>query len=171
MLHLYTGGGKGKTTSAMGLALRMAGHGKKVLVCQFLKDGTSGELEALSQMRTVTVWASGGMQGFYSKMGMADQARVREDMKKQVEGIREAMGLLTPDLIVLDELAEAMALGCVSEQDGMRLITDAMQYGEVAVTGREAPEVISDMADYVTEMRCIRHPYAKGTGAREGIEY
>lgn len=171
MLHVYTGGGKGKTTAALGLALRMLGHGKKVLVCQFLKDGTSGELEALSQFRNATIWVSGDVQGFYSRMSVTEQEKTRKLVMQEIEGIQEALSMLQPDMILLDELAEAISIGCVNEEAGMELVREAMKYGEVVVTGQKAPKAMIQLADYVSDIQCVRHPYAKGVDAREGIEY
>ena len=79
--------------------------------------------------------------------------------------------MLQPDMILLDELAEAISIGCVNEEAGMELVREAMKYGEVVVTGQKAPKAMIQLADYVSDIQCVRHPYAKGVDAREGIEY
>ena len=153
MLHLYWGDGKGKTTAAMGLALRALGHGRRVVVLQFLKDGTSGEI-ALLRRCGAEVHACPNAK-FTWLMTEAERAEARQH---NTAALRAALD--TPfDLLVLDEalLQQAAAM--------------AKQGREVVLTGRDPAPWMQDAADYSTELRAVSHPYTRGIPAREGIEY
>ena len=135
MLQLYWGDGKGKTTAAMGLALRALGHGQRVTVVQFLKDGTSGEISLLRRCGAT------------------------------VRALAEPF-----ELLVLDEACAAYKSGLVEEQL-LKVAAARAKTAEVVFTGREPAEWMQTAADYSTEMRAVRHPYAQGVTAREGVEY
>ena len=171
LLHLYMGDGKGKTTAAMGLALRALGQGQRVLVAQFLKDGRSGELNALRSLPGAHVAAVEPIGKFVFRMTPEEKAEARERQCAEARRLAELVAEEQPDLVVLDELALAMHMGMVSEADGWALIEAGLTAGEVAVTGRSAPEKLIDRADYVSEVVKRRHPYDKGVQARKGIEY
>ena len=145
MLHLYWGNGKGKTTAAMGLALRALGHGRRVVIVQFLKDGTSGEIAPL-RTAGATVYACPNAK-FTWLMDENDKAQARAVSADALE-----KALAQPfDLLVLDEACK----------DGR----------EVVVTGRDPAPWLQDAADYSTEMQMHKHPYTQGIAAREGVEY
>ena len=153
MLHLYWGNGKGKTTAAMGLALRALGHGRRVVIVQFLKDGTSGEIAPL-RTAGATVYACPNAK-FTWLMDENDKAQARAVSADALE-----KALAQPfDLLVLDEalLHKATAFA----KDGR----------EVVVTGRDPAPWLQDAADYSTEMQMHKHPYTQGIAAREGVEY
>ena len=142
MLHLYWGNGKGKTTAAMGLALRALGHGRRVVIVQFLKDGTSGEIAPL-RTAGATVYACPNAK-FTWLMDENDKAQARAVSADALE-----KALAQPfDLLVLDEAGR-----------------------EVVVTGRDPAPWLQDAADYSTEMQMHKHPYTQGIAAREGVEY
>ncbi len=170
-LHLYTGDGKGKTTAAMGLALRMLGHGGRVLVASFLKDGTSGELTSLARLGAVMA-TTAPMEGFLFQMTPEERAREAQRQTaaalRLIEQVREARPLLT----VLDELALAVSLGVVQEDAALRLVDEALRWGECVVTGRDAPACLRHRADYASVIAAEKHPYStEGLTAREGIEW
>ena len=165
MLHLYWGNGKGKTTAAMGLALRALGHGQRVVVVQFLKDGTSGEIAPL-RAAGAAVYACPNAK-FTWLMDEADKAAAREASARAL-----GQALAEPfDLLVLDEACAALKSGILDEALLRRAVAFAKNGREVVLTGRDPAPWLQDAADYSTEMRAHRHPYADGVAAREGVEY
>ena len=171
-LHLYTGSGKGKTTAAMGLALRSAGHGLRVVFAQFMKDGTSGELVALRMLPSVTILPSPLLVGFLWEMDSSRRQACARETETFVRQLTESLPDLRPDLLVLDELSEAEACGLISVEAAQRLVQAALAVSETVVTGRSAPEWLLQDADYISRIECVRHPYETGgLKAREGIEY
>ena len=165
MLHLYWGNGKGKTTAAMGLALRALGHGRRVVIVQFLKDGTSGEIAPL-RAAGAAVYACPNAK-FTWLMDEADKAAAREASARAL-----GQALAEPfDLLVLDEACAALKSGILDEALLRRAVAFAKNGREVVLTGRDPASWLQDAADYSTEMRAHRHPYADGVAAREGVEY
>ena len=165
MLHLYWGNGKGKTTAAMGLALRALGHGQRVIIVQFLKDGTSGEIAPL-RAAGATVYACPNAK-FTWLMDEADKAAAREASARAL-----GQALAEPfDLLVLDEACAALKSGILDEALLRRAVAFAKNGREVVLTGRDPAPWLQDAADYSTEMRAHKHPYADGVAAREGVEY
>lgn len=164
MLHLYWGDGKGKTTAAMGLALRALGHGQNVTVVQFLKDGSSGEI-ALLRRCGASVHACPNAK-FTWLMTDDERAAARAN---NTAALRAA--LAEPfDLLVLDEACAACQNGLVEEE----LLKQAAAAGkgrEVVFTGRKPADWMQAAADYSTEMRAVKHPYTQGVAAREGVEF
>ena len=171
-LHLYHGRGKGKTTAGMGLALRCAGHGRRVLIAQFLKDGTSGELIALRALPEAEIADAPQVAGFFTQMTAAEQARVRAALTAFAEALAEKVAAEKPAMILLDELAVALTLGAVEEPAARRLIDACLEAGETVITGGDAPAWLAERADYVTRMEPQRHPWAtEQLPARAGVEY
>lgn len=170
-LHVYTGNGKGKTTAAMGLALRALGHDKKVLVAQFLKDGTSGELDVMRRLGAdVRVLAP--VTGFFTEMTEEEQVRTKNAQKEQAVRLIRVIQEEHPWLIVLDELAEATALGALPAETAAALLDAALACGECVVTGYDAPAWLKERADYLTVMNAEKHPWqSEGLAARPGIEW
>ena len=171
MLHVYTGKGKGKTTAAMGLALRVLGYGKPVLIAQFMKDGSSGELKALSALPQAHLFNGARMEGFIWRMTEPELEALKQDFIRAAREIKDQMETLRPALTVLDELCVALAIRLLSPEDAMELIRTGLRFGDVAVTGRDAPQQLIDRADYVTVMEAVKHPFDEGQQAREGIEW
>ena len=165
MLHLYWGNGKGKTTAAMGLALRALGHGQRVVIVQFLKDGTSGEIAPL-RAAGAAVYACPNAK-FTWLMDEADKAAAREASARAL-----GQALAEPfDLLVLDEARAALKSGILDENLLHRAVAFAKNGREVVLTGRDPAPWLQEAADYSTEMRANKHPYADGVAAREGVEY
>ena len=165
MLHLYWGNGKGKTTAAMGLALRALGHGRRVVIVQFLKDGTSGEIAPL-RAAGAAVYACPNAK-FTWLMDEDDKAEAREASARAL-----GQALAEPfDLLVLDEACAALKSGILDEALLRRAVAFAKNGREVVLTGRDPAPWLQDAADYSTEMRAHKHPYADGVAAREGVEY
>ncbi len=171
-LHVYTGNGKGKTTAAMGLALRSAGHGNKVLVAQFMKKGNSGELKAFKKMENVSVMTAPLIRGFTSRMTAEEKDATREEQTAFAEDVTKQIEITAPQMIVLDELGMALALGMVEKNTANALIDAALLAGETAVTGREIPKWMADRADYLSRITAEKHPYlSEGLKARKGVEW
>ena len=152
-LHVYTGDGKGKTTAAMGLALRSLGHGRRVLIAQFLKDGRSGELAALKTFERATVYPAKPISGFVFAMTAAQKEEAAKQQNAQAADIQSEAEGLRPALTVLDELNVALACGMVTRENAERLIDAALMFGDVVSTGRNAPEWLRERADYVSGKR------------------
>ncbi|MEM4581753.1 MAG: cob(I)yrinic acid a,c-diamide adenosyltransferase [Candidatus Korarchaeum sp.] len=168
MIHLYTGDGKGKTTAALGLALRNIGWGGRVLVIQFLKRTGSEELNITARLPELEIKQYG--TGKFIKKGSADE-RDRELAKNGLEEAKKALSSGKYTLVVLDEINVAVHLGLIEEREVIEVIESRDPSTEVVLTGRYAPKSFYDLADYVTEFVKIKHPYDSGVRARRGIEY
>ncbi len=165
-IQVYTGEGKGKTTSALGLALRCAGAGLRVLFVQFIKKNYSSEqksLERLSDLITFRQFGTGFLRGRVSK-------KARSTVKEGLDYVRKEMLSLRYNIIILDEINVAIHKGLLSLNDVVTLIKSKPEKIELVLTGRNAPKKIIEMADLVTEMKNIKHYYKKGVKARRGIE-
>ena len=166
LLHLYWGDGKGKTTAAMGLALRALGSGKRVVIVQFLKGGKSGEIPLLEQLGAKVYRGKAG-QKFVFQMNDAEKAATRA---LQNENLRAAMAQ-PANLLLLDEAGSAWELDMVDKELLQMAVLHRPDGQECVLTAHAAPQWMLDAADYSTEMKCCRHPYQKGIAARQGIEY
>lgn len=166
LLHLYYGDGKGKTTAAMGLALRALGSGKKVVVLQFLKGGQSGEIPLLEQLGAKIYRGKAG-QKFVFQMNEAEKAVTRDLQNRNLAAAMTE----DADLLVLDEAGSAWELDMVDKALLQKAVLARPAAQECVLTAHAAPRWMLDAADYVTEMKCCRHPYQKGIAARKGIEY
>lgn len=171
-LHIYTGEGKGKTTAAMGLALRSLGHGNRVLVAQFMKKGNSGELAALRIFENAAVMAAKPIKGFTFRMNDEALKNTRDEQTAFARETAEAIVDLHPDTVVLDELGMALSLGLVEEEAAKALVDGALASGETVVTGRNIPAWLLERADYLSRIVAERHPYAtEKLAARKGVEW
>ncbi len=166
MIHVYTGDGKGKTTAAVGLAVRFAGSGKRVAIFQFLKDGTSSELCILKNANINVIPCQTETKGFFWNMKDDEKEKLKEETCKNfclVEKLVEDY-----DMIVLDELAGVITNGLVELGEIVEFLNTCSK--EIVITGRNVPEEIINKADYVSEIKCVKHPFDCG-GAKKGIEY
>lgn len=170
LVHIYCGDGKGKTTAAAGLALRAAAAGLRVLILQFFKDGTSGEMRLLAERPEVTVLA-GGTGKFFWEMDSderEEQTRKHNDLLDQA---KEIMHSGRCDVLILDELLSAWNTGLIEREKVLSLIDGRPSKVELVLTGRDpAPELL-ERGDYISEVVARRHPFEQGFQAREGIEY
>ena len=168
LLHVYTGTGKGKSTAAMGLAARAAGHGFRVFVLGFLKDRVEGgERAALERLGNVTF-------EFYGRSGHVNP---KSPDPKDVESARRALARAeevlhggASDLVILDEVNTALHFGLLDLGAVLRTLEGRPAHVEVVCTGRGAPLELMGIADYVTRMESIKHPLERGVEARRGIE-
>lgn len=166
LVHLYWGEGKGKTTAAMGLALRSLGTGRKVVIVQFLKGRQTGEIPLLEQLGARVLRGKAG-QRFSFQMDEEERAETRA---LQTENLGRALECEC-DLLVLDEACAAWRKDLVDRELLQRAVLDRPQGREVVLTGRTPPDWMREAADYSTEMKCHRHPFEKGIPAREGVEF
>ncbi len=171
LMHLYYGDGKGKTTAAIGLAIRAAGTGKRVLFTQFMKGSRTGELEELQRIGNITVLRSEKQFPFYHDM-TPEQKREQTDIHNQMlDMIFTAIRKGEYDLIVLDEITYPYQWKLIDERKLQEMVLAAKGVAELVCTGRSPDTFFLGQADYVSEMKCVRHPFEKGIRAREGIEY
>jgi cob(I)alamin adenosyltransferase len=171
MIHIYHGDGKGKTTAAIGLAVRAAGSNLKVLFVQFLKTEFSGERHVLSHTENVSITYCPLELKFTFEMDDKEKAQASKIFK----GIfnRSVTTALTEkyDMLVLDEIFEAMNAGMLSESEVFEFIANAPTSMEIVMTGHNPPQKFMNTADYITELKKVKHPYDRGITARIGIEF
>ncbi len=166
-VQVYTGDGKGKTTAALGLALRAAGAGARVFIAQFAKGGRSSELEALARLSDLITIEQYGRDGFIR--GEPSE----EDISAAHEGLAQVKRIVASGeypLVILDEANIAVYLGLFSVEDLIEVIESRPEHVELVITGRRADQRVIDAADLVTEMREVKHYFAQGVPARRGIE-
>lgn len=170
LIHIYSGDGKGKTTAAIGLAVRASGRAKKVLIARFMKTDDSGEVAALKQLGGIELIPCRKQFGFYFQM--TDQQK-EEASGYYTELLLEAFkrAAADTDLLILDEIMSVCNYQLVDEQLVIAKLKEKPEHLEVVLTGRDPSERIKELADYHSEIRMIKHPYTKGISARAGIEY
>jgi len=167
-IHVYTGPGKGKTTAALGLGLRAAGAGFKVHMVQFMKGRRYSEIDAIENLSNFTL-SQHGRDEFVSK---ENPEQVDIDMAQK--GFAYAKDIIKNekyDLVILDELNVAVDYHLIKLDDVIKLIEKKPERLEIVLTGRDAHPEIIKIADLVTEMLEIKHPYQQGVNARKGIDF
>ena len=169
-IHVYTGDGKGKTTAALGLALRAVGRGLRVLVIQFLKGEGSktGERNAAGRLAPDLEIRPRGPEGFLDPDELPPE-EIRRAKDALGEAAREMAGGGW-DLVVLDEVNTAVHIGLIQAREVLDVVAGRPVGVELVLTGRYAPHALIEVADLVTEMKEIKHYYRAGVGARKGIE-
>jgi cob(I)alamin adenosyltransferase len=166
-VQVYTGGGKGKTTAALGLAVRASGHGMRTYFGQFMKGQRYGELEALRENPLITIHQYGDVRC------IRREDVTSEHIAQAQQGLARAKDALLSgdyDIVVLDEVNVAIWFGLLAVQDVLSLLDLAPGDVEVVLTGRRAPDELIERADLITEMRQVKHYYESGVPARKGIE-
>jgi len=166
-LHVYTGDGKGKTTAALGLALRAVGAGMSVYIAQFAKGMVYSELSTLERLGDSITLEQWGRDCFIHNEPTDDD---RALARRGFERVREVLRSGDYDLVILDEGNIATYYGLITVDELLAAINDRPEHVEVVVTGRKADERLIEAADLVTEMRLIKHYYDRGVQARPGIE-
>ncbi len=166
-IQVYTGNGKGKTTAALGLALRAAGAGLKVFIGQFLKTAEASEHKALARFKDLITIKTFGRKGFVTQP-------TEEDIALAQHGLEEcAKAISSGDyaLVIMDEINVALHLGLLPLEAVLKILKEKPDQVEVVLTGRYAPKELCKVADLVTEMKEIKHYYTQGIKARKGFEY
>jgi len=168
-IQIYTGNGKGKTTAALGLALRAAGYGFKSYIGQFLKGQTYGELFSVKKLSPLITIEQFGRKGFIHVTRNPD----KQDIKRAKYGLKKCLEAMLSGkykIIVLDEINVAVDFNLLSEQEVLKFMAKKPEEVELILTGRYAPPSFIKKADLVTEMKEIKHYYQQGIKARNGIE-
>lgn len=163
MILVFTGDGKGKTTSAFGMAIRAIGHQKKVIIIQFLKKGEYGETKLFEKLG-IEIYQF-GRKDFVFEATKEDYEMAQKALKKAYEKLKEK-----PFLLILDEVNVAIDMGLIKLKDVIDLLKKAEET-HIILTGRNAPQELIKYADLVTEMKKIKHYYDMGIKAIEGLEY
>jgi cob(I)alamin adenosyltransferase len=184
LIHVYTGQGKGKTTVALGLTLRALGHGFNVYIIQFLKGGRHlGELSTVKNFDNLKIKQFGKKCPYSKQMkaGSIDCGNCRDcfltrkqERERAVEGLKEAEKVIKSgkyDLVVLDEINNTVNKKLVKCEDVLDVLKVKHEKTEVVLTGRNAPKEFIEIADYVTVMEDVKHPFQKGFRVRRGIDY
>ena len=193
LIHLYYGDGKGKTTAAVGLCIRAAGNKKRVLFTQFMKDGSSGEISLLKELPGAEVLWGNVPYGFYSRMAdeekrlfAKEQEKLFQKVLEKTEEERKRISACTQNaaeaektpvwdgvsmLLVMDEITYAYGFRLIDRVRLENLLNNKPDFLEIVMTGRNPERFLVDAADYVTEMKCEKHPFEKGISARKGVEF
>jgi cob(I)alamin adenosyltransferase len=174
LVQIYTGAGKGKTTAALGLALRAAGQGNKILIYQFLKPSclNTGERNTLSSLPSIKIesldiqWDMGKSPKDPKVVSTAQTA-----IHEAVERLAKSAAKREFDVLILDEIVYCVSKGLAKLEDVKKVIDGRDKHVEIILTGRGATSELIALADLVTEMKNIKHPFDKGTAARQGIEF
>jgi cob(I)alamin adenosyltransferase len=170
LIHIYTGDGKGKTTAAVGLTVRCAGNGGKVVFCQFLKNNRSSELAILRTVPNIKIVQSDKVFGFYKNLSAEQRTEAADNANELFKSATNAALTDNTRLLVLDEIIGAYNHGLIKHEALLNFLQNKPTDLEVVLTGRSpAPELIS-LADYVSNVQKIKHPFDKGIPARPGIE-
>lgn len=171
LIHIYCGDGKGKTSAATGLAVRAAGCGKQVLFARFLKNEESGELEILDRIPEIHVIHLERSFGFYRTLTEEEQAEVRQMYEALWQDIVRRAETDVYDVLVMDEFMAAYNYGLIGHDAAFAFLREKPERLEVVLTGRDPDEDLVELADYVSEIRKVKHPFDRGIRARRGIEY
>ena len=168
LIHIYCGDGKGKTTAAMGLAIRAAGREKKVFITQFLKSGKSGELVSLDKLKDYVTFLPGKPVNKFI-WNMNDEEK-KDAKKEHTSRFSEIIKKNEYDLLILDEIIATINNGFIELEEVLNFLKNKPDTLEVVMTGRDPKEELIEIANYVTEMKCIKHPFREGIPSRIGIE-
>ena len=170
LIHLYTGEGKGKTTAAMGLALRASGAGLKVVIVQFMKGRETSEASSLRLIPNITLIRNGSDDGFWKNMSEKKKESRIEEHNSNLKKALELVNAGHCDLLILDEVVSAYNNGALDRLLIDKLLKEKPAELELVLTGREPCDLFLECADYVTEMKKLKHPFDRGIAARQGIE-
>ena len=166
-VQVYTGNGKGKTTAAIGLAIRAAGAGLKVFIGQFIKTGDYSEIKTLKRLSDLIVVEQFGLGYFIGRNPTQEDV---DAARRGVERVQAIFNSNEYNVVILEEANVAVRYGLISEEDLLGLIDQRPDNKELVITGRWATQLVIQKADLVTEMKDIKHYYRKGVEARVGIE-
>ncbi|MEM2405706.1 MAG: cob(I)yrinic acid a,c-diamide adenosyltransferase [Candidatus Methanomethylicia archaeon] len=169
LIRVFTGSGKGKTTSAFGYALRLIGYGMKVCIIQFMKSGLYGEFIAAEKLRPFLTIIQFGEKRFVNKEDIDDNGirKAKEALEYAAKTIKSG----NYDLVILDEINVAIGWKLVDLEDVIKILREKPKHVEVILTGRYAPKELMDVADEVVEYVEVKHPSKIGIKARPGVEY
>jgi cob(I)alamin adenosyltransferase len=172
LVHIYTGNGKGKTSAAIGLGIRACGSGLKVLMVQFLKSADTGELKSLGKLAPeFEIFRTEEIKGFIWNMNEEQKEIAGRVIHKTFKSAVESAMRGQCDVLIMDEIMASISNGFLNKNDVSSFIKNKPEWLEVVMTGRNAPDELIELADYVSDINEIKHPFSKGINARKGIEY
>lgn len=171
LIHIYCGDGKGKTTAALGLALRACGSGYKVILAQFLKSWNTSELNILDKMENVLILRSKKPGKFTWQLNDEEKAALKIENNRIFEKAIEVISCDKKILIIFDELIGAIEKNLIDKEAVVDFLKTKPLHAEVVLTGRNPDGELLGLADYISEIKKIRHTFDSGVKAREGIEY
>ncbi len=169
MIQLYCGNGKGKTTAAIGAAVRAAGSGMQVLFTQFFKNGDSSEIYALKQVQGVYCMFPQEKYVLFETLGESAKARLSQSYHSVLEQIMHDAAEY--DMLVLDEVISAYHFGLLDKETFDAFLQKEKQNREIILTGRSPDDTLLALADYVSDICMVKHPFEQGAEARKGIEF
>ena len=170
LVHIYCGEGKGKTTCSVGLTVRACGYGLHVLFMQFLKSGDSSELKILKSLPGIEVLGTKPIKKFSFQMTEEEKAETRRINAEQFADMVKMLENDHYDMLVLDEVLGSIEAGLLDDQLIVNFLKNRPEQLEVVMTGRYPTEELEELADYVSRIDKVKHPYDKGIPARAGIE-
>lgn len=170
LIHIYEGDGKGKTTAAVGLSIRCAGNGGKVLFTQFLKDNQSSEIKILNSIPQIEFIPSSEYFGFYSRMTEETKIRAKEVYNNLLASVIQKASKEDYQMLVLDEIIATYNYKLIDVNLILDFLKNKPDHLEIVMTGRNPADELLDLADYVSKIVKIKHPYDKNVPARAGIE-
>lgn len=171
LIHIYTGNGKGKTTASVGLAVRAHAHGLQVMFVQFLKNGLSGEIGILRQLQNIRVYSGQADMKFSNQMDEDDKSRAKALHEHFFQTAVAAVRKGEVDVLIFDEVFGAIATQLLDTDEVYEFVRTKPANLEVILTGRNPEQRFLDLADYISNIQCLAHPFEKGILAREGIDY
>lgn len=170
MIQIYTGDGKGKTTAALGLSFRAAGHNLRVKFLAFLKDGDSGEFFMSESVPNIEMYCfKTTVPGFFWNMSEEEKKQLKIESEKGFSYAEKCIE--NCDVLVLDEIAGCISNGLISKNQVLSFLKKYGTKAEIILTGRDFPNEIVAVADYVSEVKEIKHPFHDGVLSRKGIEF
>ncbi len=171
LIHIYTGDGKGKTTSAIGLTIRAVGNNMKVVFTQFMKGDSSSEINILKQIENINLIFCKENFGFVWNMDNKEKLRAKKEYTNQFLSSIEKAKEINADMLVLDEFTSAYELGFIDNSIALEFLKNKPANLEVIITGRNPKEELINLADYISDIKKIKHPFDKNINARKGIEF
>lgn len=171
LIQIYYGDGKGKTTAAIGQGMRFLGHNKQILIFQFLKGRTSGEIDFLNRLDNVKIIKVNSQTKFSFQMNDEELIILKKEITDGIQKLRKILESGSDDLIILDELLDLIKKNYIEEKFFIDLINSRKNKGEIIITGHYISPNLIAMSDLVTEVKKIKHPYDLGIKARKGVEF
>ena len=171
LIHVYTGDGKGKTTAAVGLATRALGHGMNVCYCSFHKDPEKYGYTEMQSLRKLEATVYNFAKGHPHLNKSLDNNVITNETCEAIAALPKILKEGHFDMLIMDEILIAIRDSYLEEEKLLEFISNKPEELELVLTGREATPAVIELADYVSEVKKIKHPYDKGIFSREGIEY
>lgn len=171
LIHIYCGDGKGKTTACMGLAMRAVGRDKKVLLTQFLKDNESGELNSIAKLgENMVLFKGEPVKKFFKFMSEEERSRTEKEHRERFRTVTKKAVDENFDVLIMDEIIASTNIGFIPLDEVIEFLKNKPKELEVVLSGRNPNEKLVELADYVSEIQAVKHPYERGITSRIGIE-